>query len=74
MTRFVDHSKATGTLAETLAEEVQAKDADAAFISGLIHDVGKVILVSVDREAVDQASGITSKPANEDHFKTGQWN
>jgi len=46
MTRFNVHSVATGTLAEILAEELPVDHGPNAFIVGLLHDVGKLILAT----------------------------
>ena len=46
--RLWSHSWATGNLAKTLAEteNLDAQAVDQAFIAGLLHDVGKLILAS----------------------------
>jgi len=46
-TRFWRHSVTTAVIAATLARRVQVVDA-TAFTAGLLHDVGKLILLSVD--------------------------
>ena len=44
MTRFNLHSVATGMLMELLAELVPLEDAEDAFLAGLFHDVGKLVI------------------------------
>jgi HD-like signal output (HDOD) protein len=51
MARFNLHSVATGTLSELLAGELPVEHGDAAFIAGMLHDVGKILLaVSMPEE------------------------
>jgi putative nucleotidyltransferase with HDIG domain len=42
--RFNLHSVATGTLLELLAEEVPFEDGGDAFLAGLLHDIGKLLI------------------------------
>ena len=44
MTRFQLHSAATGAAAEILCEFLPVEDSDSAFLGGLMHDVGKVLI------------------------------
>ena len=44
VTRFNLHSVATGMLLELLAEMVPLEDAEDAFLAGLFHDVGKLVM------------------------------
>jgi HD-like signal output (HDOD) protein len=44
ITRFNLHSVATGTFLELLAECVPLEDAEDAFLAGLFHDVGKLVI------------------------------
>lgn len=44
MTRFNLHSVAVGTMMEVLAEEAPLEDAAGAFLSGLFHDVGSLLI------------------------------
>lgn len=44
LTRFNLHSVAVGTLMELLADEVPLEERDAAFLCGLLHDVGKLLI------------------------------
>ena len=49
--RFNLHSVATGTLVEMLATDLPVQDAENAFVSGLLHDVGKMLIaVSLHKE------------------------
>jgi HD-like signal output (HDOD) protein len=54
VTRFNLHSVATGTLVELLADELPVHHPESAFISGLLHDVGKMLIaVSLPKEFDD---------------------
>ena len=54
VTRFNLHSVATATLVELLADELPVYYAENAFISGLLHDVGKMLIaVSLPKENED---------------------
>ena len=44
VTRFNLHSVATGMMLELLAEVVPLEDAEDAFLAGLFHDVGKLVI------------------------------
>lgn len=44
MTRFQLHSVATGAAAELLCEYLPVEDSENAFLGGLMHDVGKVLI------------------------------
>jgi len=44
MARFNLHSVATGTLVELISEEVEVELPSGAFIAGLLHDVGKLLI------------------------------
>ena len=44
MSRFNLHSVATGTLAEMLADELPVDHAEDAFVAGLLHDIGKMVI------------------------------
>lgn len=46
MTRFNLHSVATGTLTELLSEELPNQDASPAFIAGLMHDIGLLLIAA----------------------------
>ena len=49
--RFNVHSVATATLVELLSEEVAFEHADDAFLAGLLHDIGKLLIaVALSRQ------------------------
>jgi len=65
VTRFNLHSVATATLAELLTDELPVHNAESAFISGLLHDVGKMLIaVSLPREyeKILAFAAITQRP------------
>ena len=65
ITRFNLHSVATGMFLELLAEEVPLEDEEDAFLAGLFHDVGKlVIAVALPDEYEDilATSALTREP------------
>ena len=65
ITRFNVHSVATGTLAEILAGELPVEHGSDAFMAGLLHDVGKLILAAgmPDKyEAVLSLAAVTHEP------------
>jgi putative nucleotidyltransferase with HDIG domain len=45
LTRFWEHSVGTGLIAKTLAQGLRLPDPDEFFIAGLLHDIGKIIIV-----------------------------
>lgn len=45
--RFWEHSLATGVCAELLAEKIGHQPTEEALVAGLIHDVGKLLLVQM---------------------------
>lgn len=45
--RFNQHALATAILADLLGQRLGIKNADAAFVTGLFHDVGQLVLVSL---------------------------
>ena len=52
--RFNVHSVATATLLELLAEELSFESGQDAFLAGLLHDVGKLLIaVSLPRQYDD---------------------
>jgi HD-like signal output (HDOD) protein len=68
--RFNLHSVATATLVELLADEIPFESAEDAFLAGLLHDIGKLLIaVSLPRQydnilalaAVNGASGIEAE-------------
>ncbi|MFH1761417.1 MAG: HDOD domain-containing protein [bacterium] len=48
--KFWLHSIAVGAIARTLAKQMNFKGHEEAFISGLMHDIGKVVLAQFARE------------------------
>lgn len=54
MSRFNLHSVATGTVVERLSEELPLEEPSVAFIAGLLHDVGKLLIaVSMPKQYED---------------------
>lgn len=47
MLRFNQHSLATATLSDMLVERVASADAEHAFIAGLFHDVGQLVMLNM---------------------------
>jgi HD-like signal output (HDOD) protein len=65
LTRFNLHSVATGMFLELLAEYVPLQDAEDAFLAGLFHDVGKLVIAVAlpqEYESILTAAAITFKP------------
>lgn len=66
--RFNIHSVATATLTEILAEEIQCEHVSSAYISGLLHDVGKMLLAVNTPDLYEEilaVSAITGKSHRE---------
>jgi HD-like signal output (HDOD) protein len=62
ITRFNLHSVATGMFLELLAELVPLEDAEDAFLAGLFHDVGKLVIAAAmpeQYEAIVTAAAVT---------------
>ncbi len=54
VTRFNLHSVATGTLVELISDEIPFEQSNGAFIAGLLHDVGKLLIaVSMPKQYED---------------------
>jgi HD-like signal output (HDOD) protein len=54
MARFNLHSVATGVLVELISDEIEFEDSNGAFITGLLHDVGKLLIaVSMPKQYED---------------------
>lgn len=54
MARFNLHSVATGTLVELISDEIAIEPSGGAFIAGLLHDVGKLLIaVSMPKQYED---------------------
>jgi HD-like signal output (HDOD) protein len=65
ITRFNLHSVATGMFLELLAEYVPLEDAEDAFLAGLFHDVGKLVIAAAlpeEYETILTASAVTEEP------------
>jgi HD-like signal output (HDOD) protein len=65
ITRFNLHSVATGMFLELLAEYVPLEDAEDAFLAGLFHDVGKLVIAAAlpeEYESILIASAVTEEP------------
>ncbi len=72
---FWRHSVVTAIIAQTLAKHLDSVMADEVFICGLIHDIGKLVLLMVDTESVEKTyalarqKGLNSVQAEiEGHF------
>jgi len=62
ITRFNLHSVATGMFLELLSEYVPLEDAEDAFLAGLFHDVGKLVIAAAlpeEYEGILTASAVT---------------
>jgi HD-like signal output (HDOD) protein len=61
--RLQQHSLDTGRLARMIAvrENLARPIVDAAFAAGLLHDIGKLILITKDAEMYDRALGIVRR-------------
>ena len=67
-TRFQLHSVATGAAAEILCEYLPVEDGENAFLGGLMHDVGKVLIACGQPEQyteVESAVSLTGRPQSE---------
>ncbi|MCU1337507.1 MAG: response regulator receiver protein [Bryobacterales bacterium] len=65
ITRFNLHSVATGMFLELLAEHVPLEDPEDAFLAGLFHDVGKLVIAVAlpeQYEAILAAAAVTREP------------
>ena len=63
--RFNLHSVATATLVELLADELPVSNPENAFVSGLLHDVGKILVaVSLPKEFVSvlEVAAVSHRP------------
>lgn len=63
MTQFWTHSVGVGIASETIAKTVQHPIPADLFTCGLVHDMGKVALCSIDKNLLDE---ITKKAKDED--------
>ena len=67
-TRFQLHSVATGAAAEILCEYLPVEDGENAFLGGLMHDVGKVLIACgqpAQYTEVETAVSLTGRPQSE---------
>ena len=60
MTRFNLHSVATGTLVELISDEVPLEDHNTAFIAGLLHDVGKLLIAIAMPKQYEDILGVAA--------------
>ena len=68
ITRFNLHSVATGMFLELLAEVVPIEDAEDAFLAGLFHDVGKLVIAVAmpdQYESIVTAAAVTCESLRE---------
>ncbi len=73
LVQIANHSLLTATFARLLAEASGADDPEGAFVAGLVHDIGKVVLIECSPEAMervreDMCNGLTSLEAERRHF------
>jgi putative nucleotidyltransferase with HDIG domain len=54
MKQFTVHSDAVATLADLLAENLPVQNGDAAYVAGLLHDVGSLIIHTASPETTSQ--------------------
>ena len=54
MVRFNRHALATATLSEILAQQLHVAEPDGAFVAGLFHDVGQLVLISLSNNGYGQ--------------------
>lgn len=65
MTRFQLHSIATGAAAEILCDYLPVEDCENAFLGGLMHDVGKVLIACgqpAQFSEIEAAVSLTGRP------------
>ena len=68
MTRFQLHSVATGAAAEILCDYLPVEDAENAFLGGLMHDIGKVLIACgqpAQWTEIESAVSLTERPQAE---------
>lgn len=59
--RFNEHSLATAILADRLAVELQVIHTESAFVAGLLHDVGKLLIVVTHPQAAEATAVIAAR-------------
>jgi putative nucleotidyltransferase with HDIG domain len=60
--RIWEHSVAVGTLARDVLALSGHSDSDAAYLAGLLHDIGKPVVASILLEAERQATELYNRP------------
>lgn len=60
MTRFNLHSVATATLVEALAPELPVEGPEGAFIAGILHDIGKLLIAVTLPEEFENIRSVTA--------------
>ncbi len=60
LTRFNLHSVATGTFLEALADEVPVESGEYAFLAGLFHDIGKLLIAVSMPEQYESILGVSA--------------
>ncbi len=68
-----DHSLATALAAETLARRVGQQNPDQAFLTGLLHDVGQMVLLNADPRGYEQLWRETHSDQNQFEGSVIEW-
>lgn len=73
LAHIANHSLATAAFAQILAEAAGTIKPEEAFVSALVHDIGKVVLLecspsAMDAVLADQGGGVDSLEAERRHF------
>ena len=50
-TRFMAHSEHTATLCDIFCDHLGVRNPEAAYMAGLMHDIGKLVIAMADRDA-----------------------
>jgi HD-like signal output (HDOD) protein len=66
MGRFNLHSLATAIMADSIAQHVAVEYAEGAFVSGLFHDLGKLLIATALPEQYQQIARLTESLAEHD--------
>jgi putative nucleotidyltransferase with HDIG domain len=67
-TNFNRHSVATGILADLLAQRIDVDYAEGAFVGGLLHDIGKLLIalgLPAEHEEIARIQKVTGRPMHE---------